>query len=77
MVLRELRSEGYQIVAYSCDVADAGKLTDVFHRGRREIPLIRSLIQAAMVSMVVFSFFFFNTRLGWLTRIFGVPSFKP
>ena len=52
----ELRSGGCRIATYSCDVADAGKLSDVLRRCKRDMPPIRGLIQAAMVLKVVFVF---------------------
>ena len=53
--LSELRSQGCHIATYSCDIADVGRLTDVFRRCKMEMPPIRGLIQAAMVLKVVFT----------------------
>ena len=51
--LRELGSEGCHVATYSCDIADAGGLTDIFRRCKREMPPISGLIQSAMVLKVL------------------------
>ncbi len=45
----ELASRDVKLAAYACDIGDLHQLDEVLSRCAREMPLIRGVIQSAMV----------------------------